>query len=355
MKKLLIRIAILLLSVSMVVALSIGCKTTTTAAETTAVAAETTAVAEETTAVTEEVVAEETLKFTHINASDPADPFISKISVGWKEACEKLGVESSEQFAYADVAKLIDYTNAAIAANVDGIFVFNSLDGEALHPSIQAAVEKGIAVALVSTKDPVYGPDKVTFVGFDIEEQGHTLGVWLAEQLKASQTVKDVKVAFMAEFNAPYSQQRSAGILRALDEAGITYIASDIYEVGVDLGVAVDKIKSYMLANPDTNALLGMGSLSSPACVMVLQELGYKAGEVKWAGFDLAPEVITGIQAGYGASNVDEVFNYGFLPAVALYLRAKYDFVVGDLPIATVMVDSTNIEDYVYWAGKGIK
>jgi len=312
-------------------------------------------VVEEAAEEVEEVVAEEKLTFVHINASDPADPFISKISIGWKEACEKLGVKSEEYFAYADLAKMIDYTNVAIAANVDGIFVFNSLDAEALHPSIEAAIEKGIAFALVSTRDPVYGPDKVTFVGFDIEEQGYTSGVWLAEQLKDSELVSDVKVAFMAEFNAPYSQMRSSGILRALDDAGITYTASEIYEVGIDLGVAIDKVKSYMLANPDTNALLGMGSLSSPATVMVLQELGYDPGEVKWCGFDLAPEVVTGIQAGYGASNVDEVFNYGFYPAMALYLRAKYDLVVGDLPIATVMVDSTNIEDFLYWVDQGIK
>ncbi|MBM3709379.1 MAG: substrate-binding domain-containing protein [Actinobacteria bacterium] len=335
--------------------LGIGCKKE--AAETTAAvetAAEETTAAVETTAA-EEVVAEEALTFVHINASDPADPFISKISIGWKEACEKLGVNSQEQFAYADLAKMIDYTNAAIAANVDGFYVFNSLDAEALHPSIEAAVEKGIAVALVSSRDPVYGPDKVTFVGFDLEDQGHTSGVWLAEQLKASGLTSDVKIAFMAEFNAPYSQMRSGGTLKALDEAGITYKASEIYEVGIDLGVAVDKVKSYMLANPDTNALLGLGSLSSPATVMVLQELGYEAGEVKWCGYDLAPEVAAGIQAGYGASNVDEVFNYGFLPAMALYLRAKYDFVVGDLPVATVMVDSTNVEDFLSWVDKGIK
>ena len=89
--------------------------------------------------------------------------------------------------------------------------------------------------------------------------------------------------------------------------------------------------------------------------ISLLKELGYEPGEVLWCGYDLAPEVITGIQDGYGASNVDEVFNYGFLPAIALYLRAKYDFVVGDLPIATVMVTEANVEDYVYWAGQGIK
>ncbi|MGM0365543.1 MAG: substrate-binding domain-containing protein [Actinomycetota bacterium] len=311
--------------------------------------------AEEAPAEEPEVVAEEELTFTHINASDPADPFISKISIGWNEACEKLGVNSEEQFAYADLATMIDYTNAAIARNVDGIFLFNSLDAEGLHPSIEEAVEKGISVALVSSRDPVYGPDEVTFVGFDLVEQGYTSGQWLAAQLEESGMTSDVNIAFMAEFNAPYSQMRSQGILDALDDAGITYNASEIYEVGIDLGEAINTVQSYMLANPDTNALMGLGSLSSPATVMVLQEMEYEPGEVKWAGFDLAPEVVAGIQAGYGASNVDEVFNYGFYPAMALYLRAKYDFVVGDLPIATVMVDSTNIEEYMYWVEQGIK
>ena len=301
------------------------------------------------------VVAEEDLKFIHINASDPADPFISKISVGWNEAVEKLGVDSDERFAYGDVSTMIDYTNAAIAENVDGIFVFNSLDADALHPSVEQALDNGIAFALVSSRDPVFGPEDVSFVGFDLEEQGYTSGEWLAEQLTEEGRTTDVNVGIMAEFNAPYSQMRSAGILAALDDAGITYNASEIYEVGVDLGEAVNIVQSYMLANPDTDVLLGMGSLSSPACVMVLQDLGYEPGETIWAGFDLAPEVVTGIEAGYGASNVDEVFNYGFLPAIALYLRAKYDFQVGDLPVATVMVDSTNIEGFLYWVDQGIK
>ncbi|MBM3705803.1 MAG: substrate-binding domain-containing protein [Actinobacteria bacterium] len=337
----------------------IGCKqeaaeeTTAAAEETTAAAEETTAAAEETTAA--EVVAEESLTFVHINASDPADPFISKISKGWQEACAKLGVNSQEQFAYADVAKMLDFTNAAIAADVDGIFVFNSLDAEALHPSVESAIEKGIAFALVSSRDTVYGPDEVTFVGFDIKEQGYASGKWLAEQLIASNMTENVNIAIMAEFNAPYSQARSQGTLEALDEADITYNASEIYEVGIDLGVAVDKVKSYMLGHPETNVLLGCGSLSSPATVMVLQELGYEPGEIKWCGYDLGNEVVAGIQAGYGASNVDEVFNYGFYPAIALYLRAKYDFVVGDLPIATVMVDSTNIEGFLSWVDQGIK
>lgn len=296
----------------------------------------------------------EGLKFTYIDHGDPADPFHAKIVRGWKEAAAALGVEATELFAYADLAKTIDYVNAAIAAEVDGILVF-SVDPEGLHPSVQLAVEKGIAIVLTSSRDPVFGPEEVPFVGFDIEEQGYTLGKYMAKQLEAAGLVSDVNIAFFAEFLAPYSVLRRQGSLRALEDAGITYIASDIFAVGVDLGVVIDKTKAYLLAHPDTAVLIGLGSLTTPAGGMVLQELGYKPGEVKWAGYDLMPETVESIKAGYGAANVDEVFNYGFSGCMTLYLRAKYDFIIGDITIATVMVDQTNIEDYVYWVERGIK
>lgn len=296
----------------------------------------------------------EGLKFTYIDHGDPADPFHAKIVRGWKEAAAALGVEATELFAYADLAKTIDYVNAAIAAEVDGILVF-SVDPEGLHPSVQLAVEKGIAIVLTSSRDPVFGPEEVPFVGFDIEEQGYTLGKYMAKQLEAAGLVSDVNIAFFAEFLAPYSVLRRQGSLRALEDAGITYIASDIFAVGVDLGVVIDKTKAYLLAHPDTAVLIGLGSLTTPAGGMVLQELGYKPGEVKWAGYDLMPETVESIKAGYGAANVDEVFNYGFSGCMTLYLKAKYDFIIGDITIATVMVDQTNIEDYVYWVERGIK
>lgn len=296
----------------------------------------------------------EGLKFTYIDHGDPADPFHAKIVSGWKEAAAALGVEATELFAYADLAKTIDYVNAAIAAEVDGILVF-SVDPEGLHPSVQLAVEKGIAIVLTSSRDPVFGPEEVPFVGFDIEEQGYTLGKYIAKQLEAAGLVSDVNIAFFAEFLAPYSVLRRQGSLRALEDAGITYIASDIFAVGVDLGVVIDKTKAYLIAHSDTAVLIGLGSLTTPAGGMVLQELGYKPGEVKWAGYDLMPETVECIKAGYGAANVDEVFNYGFSGCMTLYLRAKYDFIIGDITIATVMVDQTNIEDYVYWVERGIK
>lgn len=291
----------------------------------------------------------EGITLTYITAGDPANPFIARTVSGWKEAASALKVDETVNFSYGDLAKVIDYVNTAIATGVDGIFIF-SLDPEGLHPSIEKAVEKGIKVVTMSSRDTVYGPDQVPFVGFEIEGQGYTLGKYMAKQLKSG-----AHVAFFAEFIAPYSTLRRKGFLRALDDAGISYTTSDTFETGEDLAKAIDTVKTYLLAHPETDAVIGLGSVTTPSGAVALQALGYEPGKVKWAGFDLEPEAMEGIKAGYGATNVDEAFNYGFLACITLYLKTKYDFVVGDLPVATSMVDQSNVKEFEAWVKKGIK
>ena len=291
----------------------------------------------------------EGLSFVYVDHGDPADPFHAKTVKGWNEAAKALRVDATVNFAYGDFTKTIDYVDVAIALGVDGIFVF-SVDPEGVHPYVKKAVEKGIAVVLMSSRDPVYGPEQVPFIGYGLKEQGYTLGKYLAKQLEDG-----AHLGFFAEFIAPYSDLRRQGVLEALDEAGITYTAPDNFECGEDLARAVDIIKTYLIAHPETDAIIGLGSVTTPSGFMALQDLGYEPGKVKWIGFDLLPETTRGVKLGYGASNVDEVFNFGFHACMALYLKAKYDFVVGDMPVATAMVDKTNIEQYEYWVEKGIK
>lgn len=294
----------------------------------------------------EEEEEEERLRFAYITPGDPGDPFQAAIVRGWQAATATFEVDETVGFGHGDWAAAIDLIDAQIAAGVDGIFVF-STDPDAVHPSIQRAVEKGIEFVVMSSRDPVFGPEQVPFVGFDLEDQGYTLGRHMAAQLEAAGLVSDVNISFFAEGVAPYSVARRGGILSALANEEIGYVASEIFAIGASMAEALDAVTVYLLAHPETDVLIGLGSITSAATVMALQELEFEPGAVKWSGFDLLPETAAGIRAGYGASNVDEVFSYGFLGALTLYLRVEHDLVVGDLPVATVMVDLANIEEFV--------
>ena len=291
----------------------------------------------------------EGLYFTYVDHGDPADPFHAKIVRGWEEAASTLGVDAVANYAYGDHAKTLEYIDAAISAGVDGIFIF-SVDPEGVHPYITKALDKGISVVLMSSRDPVYTPDEVPFVGTDLTAQGYTVGQYLAKQLESG-----ANIVFFSEFIAPYSEQRRAGTLEALDDAGITYNEIDWYEVGVDYASVRDTVKTHLLAHPETDAILGLGSLATAAGGITLMELGYEPGEIKWVGYDLVDDTVTGIKAGYGAANVNEVFMNGYYGCLALYLKTKYELCAGDITVATAMVDPANIADFEYWVEQGIK
>jgi ABC-type sugar transport system substrate-binding protein len=92
---------------------------------------------------------------------------------------------------------------------------------------------------------------------------------------------------------------------------------------------------------------MGTGGTTTAACFQAVDALGFSPGEVWCAGFDLLPEAVVGVRAGYGACNQDEVFPYGFLAATALYLRIAHPpLSIGDLPIHTVMIDQDNVDVY---------
>ncbi len=287
------------------------------------------------------------LIFSYLTVGDLGDPFGATILRGWNAAIEAFGATTTVGSTSGDYAKLIDLVDAAIAVGVDGIFVFSWYDPTGLTPSIQRAIEEGVQFVVMSTRDPVFSPAEVPFVGFDFVDQGYTVGRYLARQLEAEGLVSDVNIEFVGEVaDSPVGTTRRQGILNALDDAGIGYAASEIFEIGLDMTKMVDIIKARLLAYPETDVIVGLGSGATATAAIALQDLGYEPGKVKWTGFDLLPETLEGIRAGYGAVNVDEAFNYGFLAATTLYLRAQYGFVVGDLPIATVMVDQANVEEF---------
>jgi len=297
--------------------------------------------------VTPPVVEEERLVFAFILYGDLAHPFLAEVVTGWNEACDLYGVDTTIGIGEYDAAKVINLVDAAIAADVDGIYTFTWQDPVGLTPLFQRAIDEGIQVVHMSVRNEAFSPAEVPFVGMNYVVQGHTLGTYWADRLTAEGRVTDVHiVTFLDNIASPLELDRRQGFLNGLADGGIEYITSDPTQTDPDLTVALDIVKAYLLANPETDLIFGSGGTPTAACALALDSLGLAPGEVWFGGFDLLPETVAGIRAGYGATNVDEVFPYGFLGATALYLRVKHNLVIGDLPITTVMVDQTNIDEF---------
>ncbi|MBA7653096.1 hypothetical protein ES703_60938 [subsurface metagenome] len=298
--------------------------------------------------VTPPVVEEERLVFAYILFGDLAHPFLAETVEGFTEACDLFGVDMTLSIADYDEAKMISLVDAAVAADVDAIFTFSWQDPVSLTPSFQRALDKGINVVHMSSKNPDFTPAEVPHIGFDVYDQGYTLGTDWVWRLTDEGLVTDVHIAtFLTKTDSPLELDRRQGFLDALADGGIEYTSSDPYPTDPTQAVAMDQMKAYLLAHPETDLIFGSGGTPTAACFQAVEALGFAPGEVWVAGFDLLPEAVVGVRAGYGACNQDEVFPYGFLGATALYLRIKYPpLLIGNLPIATVMIDQTNVDEY---------
>jgi len=291
--------------------------------------------------------AAEKLEFAYITAGDLVHPFIAVVTKGWDDAVAKLGVESTTSLAHYDFAQVVSLVDAAIAADVDGIFIFNWYEPEGLAPSIQRALDNDIEVVTMSIK---YGftPAEVPFIGADYEIQGFEIGQHLAEELKAIGKTTDVNIAvFPCYIGTPIMIERNAGVLRGLTEAGIEFTSGE-FEATSDPAKAVDVITAFMIAHPETDAIVGTSAVPTSAGFHVLRDLGYEPGEILWTGVDLVPDTKEGIEAGFGSVNVDEIWSYGFKAAMVLYMRAAHGATVGDVGIYTAMVGKENLHEFLW-------
>src|SRR5450830_1613572 len=134
MKKSLLWITILVLSISMLAVFSLaGCKTTaaaetTTAAETTAAAAETTAAA----------AAETTAALVVAGVVFQEDQFMKLLEVGYIDAAKNAGVKCLTGNTANDQSKEVELINTYIAQKINGLAIA-PLDAKTSEPTLKKA------------------------------------------------------------------------------------------------------------------------------------------------------------------------------------------------------------------------
>ena len=349
MKKVFIWI-FLVMFVASLTFVSVGCKEEAASLEEAEEVTEEEAPAEEVAPAVEEeeeaeVVAEEKLQFAFVCAGPLTNIFIAEVIKGWDAACEPFGVESTEYLAEYDLAQTKNFFDSAIASNPDGIFLFQWYDPESFTPAIQGALDRGINIVTMTVRYP-FTEKEVPYIGFDYKEQGYEVGIYIAKKLKEEGKITNVQIGVFHDLIAsPLCIERAEGFYNALTDAGIDYEAFET-ETGEELSKATDVIRASIIAHPEWEVLYSTGDIPTMAAFKTLMDLGVEPGSVLCTGFNLEEEMIRGIRAGHGVVNSDEIFSYGFLPAVVLYMRIEYDAIVGDLPVNTVMIDQTNIDEY---------
>jgi simple sugar transport system substrate-binding protein len=274
-----------------------------------------------TTADSGDAVAQRDLRFVVVSHGQASDPFWSVAANGVDAAAKDMGVSVEYQapgtFDMVEMSAIID---AAVASQPDGLVV-TIPDADALGDSIKAAVAAGIPViSMNSGSDDFADLGVLVHVGQTEYEAGLIAGQEFAKAGVGS------AICINQEVGNTALDDRCQGFE---DGLGV-----EVDVIPVDLADPTgtqETVAGALQANP-VDGILTLGPTGAMPTLAALTESGM-LGTIKFATFDMSPEVLEAIGNGDMLFAIDQAqYLQGYLPIVLLTQFKE----TGALPLGSV-------------------
>ena len=279
-----------------------------------------------------------------------ADPFWSVVQNGVEQAGKDMRVtveyQSPDTYDMVAMAQLID---AEVATNPDALVV-SIPDGDALGPSIKAAVDAGIPVISINSGyDVAQSLGVMAHIGQTEYEAGYGGGQRMAaagatHALCVNQEVGNVAL-----------DQRCQGFTDAMAEAGakVDVLAVDLTDPTGSQG----RIGAALTADSSIDSVLALGPTGSLPALNAITDEGM-LGQILLATFDLSPEVLQAIVDGNMLFAIDQQqYMQGYLPIVYLTLYLYNLNTPGSflIPTGPGFVTQDNAAQVIQYAARGTR
>jgi len=274
-----------------------------------------------TTADSGDAVTQRDLRFVVVSHGQASDPFWSVAANGVDAAAEDMGVTVEYQapgtFDMVEMSQIID---AAVASQPDGLVV-TIPDADALGDSIGAAVAAGIPViSMNSGSDDFAALGVLVHVGQTEYEAGLIAGQQFAAEGVGS------AICINQEVGNTALDDRCQGFE---DGLGV-----EVDVIPVDLADPTgtqETVAGALQANP-VEGILTLGPTGAMPTLAALTDSGL-LGTIKFATFDMSPEVLEAIGNGEMLFAIDQAqYLQGYLPIVLLTQFKE----TGALPLCSV-------------------
>lgn len=276
-------------------------------------------------------------QFVWISHGPDSDSWFNVIKNAIQVADAQMGTSTEYRNpATGDLADMARIVQQAAAANVDGI-ILTIADFDVLKGPVMDAVGKGIPVVTVNsgTVEQSRELGALTHVG----QPEYEAGLGAGERAKEAGATSFVCVNHY--ITNPASVERCTGFA---DGLGIE-LGNQMIDSGIDPSEVENKVRAYLNANPDTDAILTLGPNSAAPTIRAVKDLGLD-GEVLFGTFDLSPEIAEAVKDGTITFAIDQQpFLQGAVPVRILADYIRYGVIQAN-PVFTGpgFVTTDNIE-----------
>lgn len=303
--------------------------------------------------------AQDKLQIVFAHHSSASNTFWQAVKKGFEDACGKVDAECQMLFTQTEgsVTEQLANIEAAIARNPDALLT-TIVDNEALDEPIQRARDAGITVIAVNVDDleGAKGNARQAFIGQGFQAAGYSLG-----QAQSANFPAEGPIRVLVGISAPgqnWSEQRGQGVINFLEEYKASSgrdITWEKIDSGTDLAVTSDRVGAYLAGHPDLTAYFDTGFWHA-SVARVLADRGDAPGRVLLAGFDLVPEVIEQMKAGYVQVEVDQQpYMQGFMPVMEVYLAKNFGLAPTDIDTGQGIVKAEDADSIMDLSAKGLR
>lgn len=293
--------------------------------------------------------AQDPLRIIFVPHADAGNAFWLSVKKGFDDGCALIKADCQMIFTTKqnDIQGQIANMQAAIAQTPDMLIV-TIPDNKAFDQVVKEARDAGITVLSNNVDDTegAKGNARQAFIGQDFLLAGEALGNAITAKFPDSGPIR-----VLLGVNAPadnWSRRRADGVIIALQNWKADHADRDIswdeIDAGLDYGTTGDRFGNYLTGTPDLTAYVDTG-FWDVGVVSVLKDRGIEPGKMIVGGFDLVPDVLAQMKAGYIQFHVDQQpYLQGYAavmqaPGIKNYKLAPYDVNTGSAVVTPDQVD----------------
>ncbi|MBB6469154.1 simple sugar transport system substrate-binding protein [Aminobacter lissarensis] len=264
-------------------------------------------------------------KYVLIHHSPDSETFWNTVKNGASLASKEVGAEITfRNPPTGDLADMVRIIQQTAAEGPSGIIV-TIPDADLVGGPIADAIAKGIPVVTMNTG--TFEQSKELGALLHVGQPEYDAGKGAGEKAKAAGIKSFLCVNSL--FPNVAGEQRCKGFA---DGLGVE-LGTQMIDSGTDATEIANRVKAYLSANPNTEAVLTLGPMTAIPTIQALKDNGL-AGDIYFVTFDLTPDVSKAIKDGIIKFAVDQQpFLQGYLPVITLTNYIRY----GVLPANSVL------------------
>lgn len=305
-------------------------------------------------------MAQEQMDIAFTVHSGASNTFWQAVQKGFEDACDKIDANCQMIYVQTDgsIQEQVANMEAALARSPDAL-ITSIVDNNAFDDVIQRARDAGVIV-IASNVDDLEGASgnaRQAFIGQGFVPAGYSLAL-----AQSANFPTEGPLHVLVGVSGPgqnWSEQRALGVTNFLDDMiaanpdrAITYEKIDS---GLDLAVVSDRVGAYLAANSNTNAYFDTGFWHA-GVARVLADRGIPPGQVLLGGFDLVPEVLDQMKAGYIQVQVDQQpFMQGFMPVMEVYMAKTVGLAPSDIDTGQGIVTPDMVDAIMELSEQGLR